>query len=308
VLSLDYGQGADLLRLNLGLKRRREQTIHGFMIDPATGRWAKTEDEDEESAPDRPGNVRIVPLVQDRKNALLVRFPGEPPPETVHATLQHALLRGIERVFQVEEGEILAEPLPSRTNRQTILFYEATEGGAGVLERLISEAGALSHVAERALQHMHLEGVDEAVSAGDSSLLRDGPDVPCVRGCYRCLLSYFNQPDQQLIDRTDASVRHILVAIAKSATVERAGEARADAWTEAFHAAGLPAPDAESRTIGGHDYRYVWAAHRVAASPSVPEAARAAAEDQGWSAISLPADPSEGVPQLLSDLLSEGVA
>jgi Lhr-like helicase len=308
VLSLDYGQGADLLRLNLGLKRRREPTIHGFMIDPANGRWAKNEDEDEEPAPDRPGNVRIVPLVQDRKNALLVRLPGGPPSETAHATMQHALLRGIERVFQVEEGEILAEPLPSRTNRRTILFYEATEGGAGVLERLIAEPGALSRVAERALRHMHLEGVDEAVSSGNPSLLRDGPDVPCVRGCYRCLLSYFNQPDQQLIDRTDASVRHLLVDIARSTVVERPRVARADAWTEAFRDARLPSPDAERRAIGGHEYRYVWASHRVAASPDVPKAAHLAAEDLGWSAVSLPSDPSGGVPQSLRDLLAEGVA
>ena len=41
-------------------------------------------------------------------------------------------MRGIEVVYQLEEGEILGEPLPARDNRRAILAYEATEGGAGV--------------------------------------------------------------------------------------------------------------------------------------------------------------------------------
>jgi hypothetical protein len=70
-----------------------------------------------------------VPIVRDRKNALLIRFrePEAYAPETT-ATVQHALLRGIEVVFQLEEGEILGEPLPARDNRRSILAYEATEG------------------------------------------------------------------------------------------------------------------------------------------------------------------------------------
>ena len=34
-------------------------------------------------------------------------------------------------------------------------------------------------------------------------MLTDDPDARCVEGCYRCLLSYYNQPDHELIDRTD---------------------------------------------------------------------------------------------------------
>ena len=42
-------------------------------------------------------------------------------------------MRGIAVVFQLEEGEILGEPLPARDNRRAVLAYEAAEGGAGVL-------------------------------------------------------------------------------------------------------------------------------------------------------------------------------
>ena len=84
--------------------------------------------------------MRIVPIVRDRKNALLLRFedPDRFDPKTV-ATLQHALMRGIAVVFQLEEGEILGEPLPGREKRRALLAYEATEGGAGVLNRLIED-------------------------------------------------------------------------------------------------------------------------------------------------------------------------
>ena len=44
------------------------------------------------------------------------------------ATIQHALARGVETVYQLEEGEILAEPTPTKKDRRA-LFFEAAEGG-----------------------------------------------------------------------------------------------------------------------------------------------------------------------------------
>ena len=41
-------------------------------------------------------------------------------------------------------------------------------------------------------------------------------DAHCVKGCYRCLLSYFNQPDHEQIDRTDGAVRRLLLRLARS--------------------------------------------------------------------------------------------
>ncbi len=38
--------------------------------------------------------------------------------KTAMATLQHALARGLEIVFQLEEGETLTEPVPSRERRR----------------------------------------------------------------------------------------------------------------------------------------------------------------------------------------------
>ncbi len=107
-------------------------------------------------------------------------------------------------MFQLEEGEILAEPMPNRARRASgFLLYEATEGGAGVLTRLVGEPERLAEVARKALSIMHFD-VD-----GESRprTLADVPDTACVAACYRCLMSYYNQPDHELLDRRDEGAR-----------------------------------------------------------------------------------------------------
>ena len=89
------------------------------------------------------------------------------------ATLQHALARGIGLVFQLEEGEVLTEPVPSRDSRRAILAYEATEGGAGVLGRLTTEPQALARVAKTALDLMHYQNIDPAIAGADPALLEN---------------------------------------------------------------------------------------------------------------------------------------
>ena len=61
---------------------------------------------EEDDDPDEPIRQRVVPIVQDHKNALLMRVPGERLSEQSMATLQHAIARGLEIFFQLEEGEI----------------------------------------------------------------------------------------------------------------------------------------------------------------------------------------------------------
>ena len=47
--------------------------------------------------------------------------------------------------------------------------------------------------------------------SGDNCV--ESEDARCVEGCYRCLLSYYNQPDHELIDRTNDSVRSLLLQV-----------------------------------------------------------------------------------------------
>lgn len=310
ILALQYANSAEISRINKGLKRRANQTVFGFYIDPRSGYWAKAEDEDSDVdvPPDVVRPVRIVPIVRDRKNALLFRFsePGAYAAETI-ATVQHALMRGIEVIFQLEEGEILGEPLPARDNRRAILAYEATEGGAGVLSRLVEDPQALGKVAREALTLMHFEKVDEAIAAGDARLLVSHEGESCVRGCYRCLLSYFNQPDHELIDRTSDEAKQMLVNLARGQIVLAAAPGRpaeGAGWESAFKAVGLPAPDSSAVSFSDQEMSFAWRSHFVAACVApLAEATREEAEAKGWTLFELPGTVTAGVPDAMISML-----
>jgi hypothetical protein len=226
--------------------------------------------------------------------------------ETAITTLQHALARGLGLVFQLEESETLTEPVPSRENRKSILAFEATEGGAGVLSRLVGEPNALAQIARATLELMHFENIDPAITAGDPAVLTDDPGAECVKGCYRCLLSYYNQPDHELIDRTDADVRRILVRLARSQVLplSRAVVIEAGGWPEALVNWRLPAPDGEPLGIDGITLPLVWRS-RLAVASVQPLAAEAhtALEALGFAVVTVPENPGAAPPPELVALL-----
>jgi Lhr-like helicase len=301
ILSLSYAPGASISRLNKGLRRRKEKTIFGFGIDPATGRWTDSPiDGDDDADADGPIKQRVVPIVQDHKNALLLRLPGELLSETGMTTLQHAIARGLEIVFVLEEGEIQTEPVPTRDNRRGILVFEATEGGAGVLGRLTSDPNTLAQVARAALELMHYGDLDVAIASADPAQLREIEDARCVKGCYRCLLSYYNQPDHELIDRTDDPVRALLLRLARSSVtiaVPTKRHAPPGDWHAAVARWGLPSPDAEPLKVNGIVLPMAWRSHLVAAAiGAVDPETRAGAESLGYAVAVLPEAPGEVPP------------
>ena len=200
-----YGAAATLWRVNLGWRRRRRREQHGFLLDTDSGYWARIDDDPDDARkdgdpedPDRRPTMRVVPYVEDHRNAL-VFTPTEalgPLGVTEMASLQAALRRAVQVVFQLEEAELAAEPLPDEQHRRAILLYEAAEGGAGVLRRLVTDAGVLRQVAEKALKVCH---IDPATGAD----LRRAPGAreDCEAACYDCLMSYTNQPDHSWLDR-----------------------------------------------------------------------------------------------------------
>ena len=302
VCRIDYATGALISRVNKGLRRRALKTQLGFLINPANGTWARLDDEAEDDSPRQTTPQRIVPIVQDHKNAALLRLCDGPLEHVGMTTLQQALIRGIELCFQVEEGEIMIEPTPSREDRRALLAYEASEGGAGVLGRLASEPHMLAQVARRALELMHLADIDAAVAANNPGLLCDVPGADCVRGCYRCLLSYYNQPDHQTIDRTDPTVRAVLVRLARShaAVRPRTMDQNSSAWHRALNEWKLPQADADPVIIGGVAMPLAWRSHLVAAGPAeavLPVQDAAAA--QGYTLVGLPAQPGASAPPAL---------
>ena len=300
ILTLRYGPGATITRINKGMRRRKDAHVYGFNIDPRTGLWARQEDDDQQAQPDptRTPPQRIVPYVQDQKNALHV-LPSSPMSERTLATVQHALRRGVEAAHQLEEGELLVEPLPDAATRRGLLFYEATEGGAGVLSRLVHEPRALARVARTALQVMHLDVPDDPdMPVPEASELVDVEGTACVAGCYRCLLSYYNQPDHEVIDRRDEAARAVLVRLARVQTVllPRDNDAPSEAppvesyswesrWRIAFDGtlAGAPAP---VRSTIGEQIVLQWTDDLIAvALPDTPRELQADWEDRGYTFV-----------------------
>jgi hypothetical protein len=270
---LSFGPATLIRRFNVGLRRRAKNDSLGYPINPASGYWlAAAEDEDADAIRD-PSKVRpqnIVPFVEDRKNALLIRFRGDRLPVETTATLQHALLRGIEMTFQLEEGEVLGEPLPSRDDRHAILIYEATEGGAGVLARLVKETETLRRVVDTAISICHFDLEYFQVNGRHVDALEDKGDPRCVAGCYKCLLSYYNQTDHEVIDRRSQQFRLLLSRLANAELVvtgtARAtdGEHSKSDFAEALKSHGLPPADNRPIVIDGHLVEWIWRDHRFA--------------------------------------------
>jgi len=237
LLGLRYGPAATIWRINLGWRRRQDKSIYGFTIDVNTGEWSKDSQAPTDAEDDkvREGKrvERITPFVEDTRNVLILS-PRSGLPRDVMVTLQYALKRGIEQEFQLEESELAAEPLPEPDDRRAILFYEAAEGGAGVLTRLASDADALPRVARKALEICHYSSASGGWT--DHGDLRD--EVPtCEAGCYRCLLSYYNQPEHGEIDRRNERVLDLLCRLTRAARGEVEGRSSAgDSFDELMNA------------------------------------------------------------------------
>jgi hypothetical protein len=321
VASLTYSPAAALWRINRGWKRRKDKKQLGFYINPLSGRWSKKEDADgdddsgespEDAQEKKAASQRIVPFVEDHRNILIITPPPSSfMPESAMATIQAALKRGIEQTFQIESAELVVEALPANHDRRALLLYEAAEGGAGVLSRLASDPAHLAQVARTALGLMHYDVPENEVRpdqltdlAGENA----GPrDTKCEAGCYQCLLSYYNQPDHEIIDRRNSAAVAFLVALANSTVqplrpvVETAktesGEASTpiQIWLAAVSQHGLRQPDQLDLPINGGeataDAAYQNARALVFLKPPSDTLA-AYAQDRGFTVIIFPADPS----------------
>jgi very-short-patch-repair endonuclease len=191
VMTLKYGDATSLYRINLGWSNQKANQPQGFLLDLERGYWASNAlDPDDANDAAAGRQMRVVPYVADTKNALVMRF--LPAPSTAEmASLQAAFKEAIQEHFQLEPRELACEPMPSAGDRQELLFYEASEGGAGVLRQLVEDPTVIPRLARRALSVCHI----------DVATLEDEAPGRCGKACYKCLLDYGNQPDHQMLDR-----------------------------------------------------------------------------------------------------------
>lgn len=179
LLNLRYIPAVRLIHVN---SQWRSQKTEGFPIGMVSGDWRS-------SIPEPDANLkeefRLVKLWTSNLADALYIEPIQPlglKPEGV-ITLQHALKRAIERVFQVEPNEIgvVAIGDPEAPN---ILLFEAAEGSLGILSQFVEDVDVFHDVITHAISLCCFddEGYKEPASYDD-------------------LLSYYNQRDHKIIDR-----------------------------------------------------------------------------------------------------------
>ncbi len=193
IATMRYGDAAMIWRINVGWRRRHHQQEHGFLLDVEHGYWATNaaaEDGDREDPMSQTRVKRVVPFVQDSRNALAFELETAQDVK-VMATLQAALKQGIQQIYQLEPNELAVDPLPNVDERRILFFYEASEGGAGVLRQVAEDPTAIAEIARVALETCHFNP-----ETGEDL----GTDK-CAAACYDCLLAYGNQPDHRHIDR-----------------------------------------------------------------------------------------------------------
>jgi very-short-patch-repair endonuclease len=213
LLILTYGPQASLWRVNRGWRRSDQK---GFSMDGRTGFWVRRAgDDDREGDIDEARVIRgVLPFVRDTRNVLLVRpsldSVAKEDTDAFLASLSYALQRASQLLFQVEEQELSVSRIGEHSERR-ILFWEAAEGGSGVWSRLMEDQAAVSQVAEEALRLCHFD-------------FETGNDLAdkekCSRACYRCLLSYANQPDHRLLNRF--LIRDFLLQLRQAVTSRQA--------------------------------------------------------------------------------------
>ncbi|RJQ26589.1 DEAD/DEAH box helicase [Candidatus Parcubacteria bacterium] len=215
IASIIYGHAATIWRINLGWSRRANKEQYGFILDTERGYWSNSESlnvqENDDNDPMSNRTMRVVPYVEDRRNCLLFK-PEIPLTRGQMASLQAAIKSSIQVLYQLEDNELAAEPLPSRDIRQQILFYEAAEGGAGVLRRLLDEPDGMAKIAGEALRICHFDA-----ETGEDH--RRGPRTKedCEAACYDCLMNYGNQTEHLILDRQQ--IKDILLEMTKTKVI-----------------------------------------------------------------------------------------
>ncbi|MCK5036645.1 MAG: DEAD/DEAH box helicase [Candidatus Sabulitectum sp.] len=204
ILTLKYGPSATIWRINLGWKRRKDQYRYGFVLDIEKGRWEKQDKEANTDDPTAALTKRVIPYVEDTKNCLIIK-PEEPLPKEEFFSLMAALKNAIQLVYKIEDRELAAEALPDKANPTSILLYESSEGGAGVLERILNETSSINKIAEEALRICHFNP-----TTGEN----EASEEECSKACYSCLMSYYNQSEHKLLDRN--KIKDLLMNLKQS--------------------------------------------------------------------------------------------
>lgn len=173
LLNIQYIPAARLVHVNEGW---RSQGQNGFRVN-GFGEWLSNTAND-------PSAVNVQLYTYTNADALYIQ-PVSALNLTAEGvtTLQYALKRAIETVFQIESSE-LGVQLMGNADNPNIFLFESAEGSLGVLSQLVIDVTAFHRVIQAAYALCRFDETDYTAPAS-----------------YEDLLSYYNQRDHQTIDR-----------------------------------------------------------------------------------------------------------
>jgi superfamily II DNA/RNA helicase len=177
-MNLRYLPAARLIHVNT---KWRNQNTEGFPMGLVSGQWCR-------SIPDREAareEHRLVKLWTSTIADALYIEPTQPLALTYSGviTLQNALKRAIEEIFQIESSEIGVVSLGD-SEVPNILIYEAAEGSLGVLSQFVDDIKVFHRVVQKAIDLCRFDDGEYRAPAS-----------------YDDLLSYYNQRDHKDINR-----------------------------------------------------------------------------------------------------------
>ncbi|KAA3606603.1 MAG: DUF1998 domain-containing protein [Calditrichaeota bacterium] len=185
LLNIHLIQPAKIYHLNNKWRAGKEE---GFALDLRTGFWQSKKQEEN---PEKKDTIKRVKLItSDTSNALYIQ-PVKALALTTSGviTLQYALKRAIESVFQVESNEI-GVVLMGDKEQPNIFIYEASEGSLGILSQLIFEVDNFKRIIKQAYEICFYENNNEVEDINK-----------LLPATYKDLLSYYNQRHHKEIDR-----------------------------------------------------------------------------------------------------------
>ncbi len=181
-LNLRYIPAARLVNINY---QWRSKKTAGFPMGMISGDWKDAMPVSEPNAPIAREEFKLVKLRTSNLADALYIEPIQPLGLNADGviTLQYALKRAIESIFQVESNEI-GVVIMGDPETPNILLYESSEGSLGILSQFVDDITVFRKVIEQAIR---LCRFDDEKYKGPAS--------------YDDLLGYFNQRDHKVIDR-----------------------------------------------------------------------------------------------------------
>lgn len=262
-IKLSYEHNGRVLNVNRGpTKAERDDEAMGFGYCQSCNEWLVTE----KALSDHAGDdgkcphhappeqvVRGIHLYTQTQNDVLTV--DCPLPENVTAvdsfytTLRYTLQQALSIEMELDEREVdgFVSEVPNNPDRRRIVLYETQEGGTGAVQAL-TKAPRLQRVLRSARE-----------------LLHEHDEEGCEKACYECLLTFYNQRDHDLIDRTLVlpllqTLDTLEVSANQQGNKERLHTLRAQCESdlerdvlEAIVAEGLPLPDDAQYTLRDGD-------------------------------------------------------